>query len=358
MLTNTISKVIYNGNGVATSFPFTFKVWESDQLIVQEVNSNGVATVINANKYTVTLSASGGTVTYLRNGNPLPAGYKLAILRNMPFKQEVDLISGTRFDPQVIETQLDQATAERQQLLEMAKRAIVVPPTSSETQAEFVESIFTARDNAEGFANNAKGFANDAEEALDAIIELSITVTTLNPGASCTASYNSSTGVLSLGIPKGDQGIRGIQGERGFTGETGTVEVATATTLGGIKVGEGLTITRDGVLSLALKPLTPEDIDWDAGVEYLDGTDEVLERGVVRIEILDSFGAVEDDTVEDKLFINPNTTVLLPLTVDAMGEFIAEYGETADFYLNTGGTLSMELFTMFGEASVTYYPPL
>ena len=44
---------------------------------------------------------------------------------------------------------------------------------------------------------------------------LSVVVTTLSEGSLATSSYNSGTGVLTLGIPKGDQGIQGIQGIQG-----------------------------------------------------------------------------------------------------------------------------------------------
>lgn len=41
----------------------------------------------------------------------------------------------------------------------------------------------------------------------------SVTATTLNPGSNANASWNSSTGALSLGIPRGNTGATGKQGE-------------------------------------------------------------------------------------------------------------------------------------------------
>ena len=52
----------------------------------------------------VILTESGGTVTYTLEGKPLPEGYTLSIVRNMPFIQEDMYITGTRFNPEVIET--------------------------------------------------------------------------------------------------------------------------------------------------------------------------------------------------------------------------------------------------------------
>ena len=56
-------------------------------------------------------------------------------------------------------------------------------------------------------------------EYLNAGIVTDVQVTTLPAGSSATAEYDN--GTLSLGIPRGDQGIQGIQGQQGIQGETG-----------------------------------------------------------------------------------------------------------------------------------------
>lgn len=50
---------------------------------------------------------------------------------------------------------------------------------------------------------------------------ISVTVTTLPAGSPATASYNKATGVLALGIPKGDTGATGATGATGDTGPQG-----------------------------------------------------------------------------------------------------------------------------------------
>ncbi len=143
MLTNNISKAVFNGNGVATQFPFSFKVWDASQLIVTIIDPHGVESVVIS--WSLTLTDDGGTLTYLHDGKPLEESYTLVILRNMPFTQGVDLITGTRFDPQVIETALDKATAERQQLFEAIERSVKISPASSITADELLSEIFEAR---------------------------------------------------------------------------------------------------------------------------------------------------------------------------------------------------------------------
>ena len=121
------SRAIYEGNSAATRFPFSFKVWDASQLVVTLTSPGGVTT--EASGWTADLGASGGEIVYLHGNAALPAGWKLAVTRDMPFTQEVNLVSASRFDPQVIEDALDQATAERQQVIAIGTHRLrrVVP---------------------------------------------------------------------------------------------------------------------------------------------------------------------------------------------------------------------------------------
>ena len=132
------SRALFLGNGAATQFPFSFRVWDESQLVVSLTSPQGKTS--RATGWTATLTGTGGTLSYLHEGAPLPAGWKLSIVRNMPFVQNIDLIPGTRFDPEVIETALDQAAAERQQLLEQLSRAVIMPPTSPRSLVDTLES--------------------------------------------------------------------------------------------------------------------------------------------------------------------------------------------------------------------------
>ncbi len=154
------SRALYAGNGQAAEFPFFFKVFEEDQLSVLITSPAGVTS--EAQGWTAELDEGGGTVRYLHNGAPLPEGWKLAIMRDMPFVQEVDLITGTRFDPEVIETALDVATAERQQLLERLARAVVVEPTDEAGPEALLADIRDARSSAAASATSAQANANAA----------------------------------------------------------------------------------------------------------------------------------------------------------------------------------------------------
>lgn len=161
-LPNSPSIATFIGNNVAVDFPFTFKVWSPDQLQVLVIKPDAVSMPV---PFTASLTSSGGSVRVLVEGKPLPAGWKLSIIRDMPFEQEVDLVSGTRFDPQVIEEALDIATAERQQLREKVGRAIVVPPGNEDPPELLAQQIFDARDQALTSAANAAMSEVNAEAA-------------------------------------------------------------------------------------------------------------------------------------------------------------------------------------------------
>ena len=71
----------------------------------------------------------------------------------MPFTQGINLTTASRFDPHVLEDALDQATAERQQILEQMARAVILPATSSESPEEVVQSIYASQDAAAASAS-------------------------------------------------------------------------------------------------------------------------------------------------------------------------------------------------------------
>ena len=79
---------------------------------------------------------------------------------------------------------------------------------------------------------------------------VSVTIGTVSEGttASVTNSGTNKDLVLNFVIPKGEKGEKGDTGPKGADGST-ILPIASATTLGGIKVGENLNITEDGTLN-------------------------------------------------------------------------------------------------------------
>lgn len=138
------SRVVFKGNGAAVEFPFDFKVWDASQIAVFVSDDPDGINEMEVTPQKVILTESGGTVTYTLEGKPLPEGYTLSIVRNMPFIQEDMYITGTRFNPEVIETRFDKDCAERQQILETLSRCIKVSVTSGMTPEQLLKAIFKA----------------------------------------------------------------------------------------------------------------------------------------------------------------------------------------------------------------------
>ena len=184
------SRAVYEGNGAATAFPFAFKVWSTDQLNISITSPKGETSP--AQGWTANIGESGGTVTYLHDGAPLPSGWRLAIVRNMSFAQGIDLISASRFDPQVIEDGLDQATAELQQLNEKLARAVIMPATSDTSPEEVVAAISSSRDAA---AQSATAAAHSASAAAASAATAAQTVT-----EAAEASVNAATAQADLAV--------------------------------------------------------------------------------------------------------------------------------------------------------------
>ncbi|SAL47511.1 hypothetical protein AWB74_02140 [Caballeronia arvi] len=120
------------GNGATTAFPFAFKVFDKSDLTVTLVNSNGTSTrLVLDSDFSVSVSSDqsespGGTITYPISGSPLPTGFSLVILGDLPIDQTVDITNSGGFYPEVVEMAVDRAVVQIQQIAEIVSRAIVV----------------------------------------------------------------------------------------------------------------------------------------------------------------------------------------------------------------------------------------
>ena len=136
---STINKNRYIGNGATTQFPFTFKIWKTDQILVY-VGDGTTEQEVSA-QCTIENTVSGGNVTF----QTAPASGTIIVLRrNMPYIQEDDYRNGTRFDSEEIEDRFDQDCAERQDLRLDIGRALKVPLTAVKTPEEYEQDFWDA----------------------------------------------------------------------------------------------------------------------------------------------------------------------------------------------------------------------
>lgn len=119
----------FEGNDSTVSFPFTFKVFDSDEVRVV-AETGAVETDLElGTDYTVTLNADqnaapGGSVVLV---NPLATGVRLTLTSALEMLQPVDLTNQGGFYPRVINSALDRLTILLQQLASVVSRTLKFP---------------------------------------------------------------------------------------------------------------------------------------------------------------------------------------------------------------------------------------
>lgn len=92
---------------------------------------------------------------------------------------------------------------------------------------ESQSSVSSDRTAIELISSDVDAVREASELAISAVSEienLTATAQTLAVGAQASASYNPSTGVLTVGLPSGEDGVDGIDGEKGDKGDNFTVD--------------------------------------------------------------------------------------------------------------------------------------
>lgn len=100
----------YTGNGVTTTFPYTFRVFLKTDLMVQVADLNeNIRTLALDTDYYVTGAGtySGGSVVLT---SPLASGWQISISRALPVTQETDLRNQGKFFAEVHEDAFDKLT--------------------------------------------------------------------------------------------------------------------------------------------------------------------------------------------------------------------------------------------------------
>lgn len=117
----------YTGNGVTTSFPYTFRIFKKSDLTVQIADLNENITVLKLDTdYSVTGAGgyNGGNVILSK---ALANGHQISISRELPVTQETDLRNQGKFFAEVHEDALDKLTMLIQQVGSMFRLALRKP---------------------------------------------------------------------------------------------------------------------------------------------------------------------------------------------------------------------------------------
>lgn len=127
----TVSTVVdhndYTGNGVTTSFPYTFRIFKKTDLAVSVVDlSENITVLVLDTDYTVTNAGgyNGGNVVLTA---PLTSGWQISIARELEPTQETDLRNQGKFFAEVHEDAFDKLTMLIQQVGGMFRLALRKP---------------------------------------------------------------------------------------------------------------------------------------------------------------------------------------------------------------------------------------
>lgn len=133
-VSSTTNQVIYNGDGVTSTFAFSFNVFNSaseNDLVVskQNITSGAITTLTLTTDYTVSLThaiPSPGTITL--TAGALASGYKLSILRQLPLTQNVRIADNSATPAATTNAVYDRLVMSDQQLQQQLTRAILQNP--------------------------------------------------------------------------------------------------------------------------------------------------------------------------------------------------------------------------------------
>ena len=201
---NNTPRVSYTASSNQTAFTVPFEFFDAVDL---KVVVDGTTKTITTH-YTVSGgNGSTGTVTF---GAGLTAGDIVVIIRETPIERTSDFPVNGTFDVTALNTQQDKFASMIADVDQQSSRSIKLYDYDTVAVSTFLPVKATR-------ANKILSFDTNGNVAVSSQpLGGGVTVSTLSAGASATASYNSTTGVLALGIPQGATGATGPAGSGSF----------------------------------------------------------------------------------------------------------------------------------------------
>ena len=141
-ISTTTVKNSYSGNASTTAFAYTFKISDDDDIVVIIRNAAGTETVkTKTTHYTVAGvgNSSGGTVTFT-SGNTPASGETVLLRRESSNTQATDLVENSPLSAETLETALDAAVMNIQELQEEVDRSIKLSRSNTMTSTDFTNS--------------------------------------------------------------------------------------------------------------------------------------------------------------------------------------------------------------------------
>ena len=254
---NNTPRVSYTASSNQTAFTVPFEFFNITDLKVYKntalMTFNSSASTNTTYKVTGTSSTTdsayefgdGGTVTF---GAGLTAGDIVVIIRETPIERTSDFPVNGTFDVTALNTQQDKFASMVADVNQQSSRSLKLYDYDTVSATTFIPVKATR-------ANKILSFDTDGNVAVSTQpLAGGVTVSSLSAGATATASYNTSTGVLALGIPAGATGAQGNPGSDGADG-TGTFNsftISDGSTTQSITDGNTLTFTAGTNMQVAV----------------------------------------------------------------------------------------------------------
>jgi len=171
-VSTTTIKNSYSGNGSATAFNYTFKIFASAELKVYiRTTATGAETLKTVTThYTVSGigDTGGGTVTFT-SGNVPTSAQQVILVRDTPLTQSTDYVENDPFPASSHEDALDKLTHQMQEQQEELDRSFKVSKTVTDlTSSEVVDDAATRASKLLGFSSNGASFAYYSNPDVDA----------------------------------------------------------------------------------------------------------------------------------------------------------------------------------------------
>ena len=141
-ISTTTVKNSYSGNASTTAFAYTFKISDDDDIVVIIRSAAGTETVkTKTTHYTVAGvgNSSGGTITFT-SGNTPASGETVLLRRESSNTQATDLVENSPLSAETLETALDAAVMNIQELQEEVDRSIKISRSNTMTSTDFTNS--------------------------------------------------------------------------------------------------------------------------------------------------------------------------------------------------------------------------
>ena len=198
-------RVVYSGSAGTGPYAFTFPVLATTDIAVYK-DSTKLTEGSGSTQYQVTLNASNGTGS-VTLGAAATSDHTITITGARPIQRTTDFVTAGDLLASSLNTELDSQTIFVQQVAEDADRAIKAPVTDPTS----IDMTLPAKADRLGKLMGFDSSTGNPEATTGRVNTVSVSA--VSAGGTPTASFNTTTGALALGVVTGNTGAQGPAGD-------------------------------------------------------------------------------------------------------------------------------------------------